>query len=262
MSKWALILFALISKCAHVESTACNSGWMQYGNKKYCLSSDDHTFTGCQEEVCGEVGGTLVTIEDASENAFLKNSLLGHHFAFIGLFEAGADESGDWSWVDGHTSDYTNWEQGEPNNWCLDEDCAVVGPDSSFKGWIDASCNIMMRCLCQDLSTPSYEYTSKVSDLEGTSDGDYDDCEDDEEERENYEYNNEVMEAMQGEMNSILAIVVIILIVVIITLTLVLVVIFRDTYPQFIPSVCRSSETEMEMASVTPYALVSDTVGV
>jgi len=120
----------------------------------------------------------------------------------------------------------------------------------------------MMRCLCQDLSTPSYEYTSKVSDLEGTSDGDYDDCEDDEEERENYEYNNEVMEAMQGEMNSILAIVVIILIVVIITLTLVLVVIFRDTYPQFIPSVCRSSETEMEMASVTPYALVSDTVGV
>ena len=37
-------------------------------------------------------------------------------YAFIGLFEAGVDESGDWQWVDGADNSWMGgWQPGEVN---------------------------------------------------------------------------------------------------------------------------------------------------
>jgi hypothetical protein len=60
----------------------------------------------------------LVTVNSAEENQFI-----------FGLFPEGwlgaTDEEieGDWRWVMGEPFDYTNWDEGEPNNCCPPEFC-------------------------------------------------------------------------------------------------------------------------------------------
>ena len=90
---------------------------------------------------------------------------------WLGLFEAGEDESGDWQWVDTDaTSGYRAWNPGEPNEWCTDEDCAVFAP-RMFHGWVDASCTIegWAVCLCRYGGHPSEAYKATRPELDANS---------------------------------------------------------------------------------------------
>ena len=44
---------------------------------------------------------------------------------------------GTWKWVDGTTSSYTNWRNGNPDNW-YNEDCGMLS--TSNKDWRDIDC--------------------------------------------------------------------------------------------------------------------------
>ncbi|HEY9751803.1 MAG TPA: lectin-like protein, partial [Coleofasciculaceae cyanobacterium] len=56
--------------------------------------------------------GYLATITSAEESAFINN-LLGNNNAWIGLSDAA--EEGDWEWVTGETSTFTNWATNSTN---------------------------------------------------------------------------------------------------------------------------------------------------
>ena len=58
------------------------------------------------------LGGHLVTVNDAAEDAFL-NSWAGEGY-WIGLTDRNGE--GNWEWVSGEPVTYTNWLNGEPNN--------------------------------------------------------------------------------------------------------------------------------------------------
>lgn len=104
-----------------------------------------------------------MSIGNASLNEFLLGLMRTRHIlmsgAFIGLFERGAGESGDWVWSDGLNASLRLWAAGEPNNWCLDEDCVTlspvheVGAQGKFvgldTGWFDVSCREKRHCICQ-----------------------------------------------------------------------------------------------------------------
>lgn len=65
------------------------------------------------------LGGHLVTIDDATENEFVRSfasPFVGapHNGAWIGLNDV--DVEGQYTWIDGSTSSYRNWQPGEPNN--------------------------------------------------------------------------------------------------------------------------------------------------
>lgn len=56
---------------------------------------------------------------------------------------------GNWEWNQAHcTSDFTKWTDGEPNDYCGGEDCAVAGGDLGNE-WNDLSCNQTAFCACE-----------------------------------------------------------------------------------------------------------------
>ncbi|MCZ7644597.1 MAG: tandem-95 repeat protein [Planctomycetota bacterium] len=76
---------------------------------------------------CEAMGGHLVTIADAEENAFVR-SLAGYVF-WIGLTDQ--ETEGTWKWITGEPVNYTNWRSGEPNN-SGNEDHANIEADGRW----------------------------------------------------------------------------------------------------------------------------------
>ncbi|XP_067462381.1 macrophage mannose receptor 1-like [Thunnus thynnus] len=66
---------------------------------------------------CVRHGGTLASIEEPKEQEFIKSYLKtfedSHTSFWIGLYKT---HRGRWLWLDKTVMDYTNWEQGEPND--------------------------------------------------------------------------------------------------------------------------------------------------
>lgn len=97
------------------------SGPTSYNGHSYYLLSAN-TWTASQAEAL-TLGGNLVTINDAAEDAFVYStfSTFGavSRALWIGLFQpAGSPEpAGGFIWADGTPVSYTNWNGvGEPNN--------------------------------------------------------------------------------------------------------------------------------------------------
>ena len=69
---------------------------------------------------------------------------------WIGLHKDPKDKS-RWLWVDGSSSNYTNWDEGEPNSDSSTGDCTKIYPDSSgFVGkWRDEKCNVSLDFVCE-----------------------------------------------------------------------------------------------------------------
>jgi len=69
------------------------------------------------------LGGHLVTINDAAEQDWLIATFGTKLHYWIGFNDIGTE--GNWVWVSGEPVTYTNWMDGEPNNWA-EEDVAVM----------------------------------------------------------------------------------------------------------------------------------------
>ena len=61
-----------------------------------------------------ELGGSLVTVDSAAEQAWLVRKFGGEENFWIGLTDV--DTEGRWRWADGKPVAYTNWAVDEPNN--------------------------------------------------------------------------------------------------------------------------------------------------
>lgn len=72
------------------------------------------------ENYCGISHGHLVTIASAEEQAFLESAFPGTG----GWIGASIREDGNWQWVTDEVLDYTNWNDGEPDNKNETEGCA------------------------------------------------------------------------------------------------------------------------------------------
>ena len=106
---------------------------------------------------CLSVGGELASIHSAEQNAeayALASSLdaSSNYYAWIGFNDLTAE--GTWAWSDGSTVDYTNWNDGEPNNSANgNEDCAHIFGSAL---WNDATCSSTMASICNvGLSPPA-----------------------------------------------------------------------------------------------------------
>ena len=106
---------------------------------------------------CLEWGGNLATIKSEEEDSLLYYSTTDIPTAYgcyIGLNdilnEAGTDGS-VYTWVDGSSSDYRNFETGFPNN-LVDRDCVqfryIMGMRGGVlsDGWNNKACSIGNNC--------------------------------------------------------------------------------------------------------------------
>ena len=119
--------------------TACNKMSEVYKPDYYLLS--ENTWTASEAEAVA-LGGHLVTVNDATEQAFLVGQFgnFGGVQAnlWIGLNDVAIE--GVYTWVSGEPVLYTNFAPGEPNGFFPDEDyvhmlTAVFDPSG---GWNDS----------------------------------------------------------------------------------------------------------------------------
>lgn len=129
-------LTALTSNAAALDGTdqLSNFEYLQFKDGTYRLS--DYTYSGHTyrltssamtwqqaEAEAVSLGGHLVSVNDSAENNWLKSTVIpdvilaplgNQNSAWIGFTDNGHE--GQWTWVDGSTTSFTNWNTGEPNN--------------------------------------------------------------------------------------------------------------------------------------------------
>ena len=82
------------------------------------------------------LGGNLVTINAAAEEAFLKQTFGTAEAFWIGINDS--DTEGTFEWASGESVVYTNWAPGEPNDFGSGQDYGYLNATSS-KQWDDSS---------------------------------------------------------------------------------------------------------------------------
>lgn len=98
------------------------------------------------ERRCEWKGGHLAVIESSTENFLLYSAMKakGYENAYFGFSDESSE--GNWKWVDGTSTAYTNWHSGEPNNQDGIEHYAMFyekfqdGTWNAADGIIDAGC--------------------------------------------------------------------------------------------------------------------------
>ena len=80
------------------------------------------------KKACEELGGHLVTITTSEEQKFLEMLNSQRKVFWIG-YERVSDDSENWQWITSEAIDYTNWNDGEPNNYNGSESKASLRPD-------------------------------------------------------------------------------------------------------------------------------------
>nr|XP_057907880.1 galactose-specific lectin nattectin-like [Doryrhamphus excisus] len=121
----------------------CPDGWTQLDKRCYIFKMEKREFSDA-ESVCRVLGGNLVSIHSALENAVVKELIRKGSAVFentwIGLHDT--VQEGDMMWTDGSPTDYTDYGDGEPNG----DDCVEV--QEKDEQWNDSKCNEEHSFLC------------------------------------------------------------------------------------------------------------------
>lgn len=101
----------------------------------YQLTSARETWLQAEAEAVS-LGGHLVAINDAPEQALVLQLFGGTERFWIGLTDQAVE--GTFVWSNGDPVTYTNWLSGEPNNFLGDEDYTIMNKNEAGK-WNDVN---------------------------------------------------------------------------------------------------------------------------
>ncbi|XP_070783695.1 CD209 antigen-like protein B [Enoplosus armatus] len=140
----------------------CPDSWRLFDTKCYYFSSRMLAWSSSRAW-CRTQGGDLLIINSEPEQSFVFGSSQALEQSgsrlWIGLTDA--EEEGEWLWVDGSsvTSDVQYWLSRpgmgtEPDDWKQDdplgEDCGHIDTsEKALKSWMDGSCKIPYRWICE-----------------------------------------------------------------------------------------------------------------
>jgi hypothetical protein len=112
------------------------------------------------ETQCTNRGMHLARVDDAAQNTWIRS--LANDAGYTGSVWLGgvdSNDNGTWAWIDGVqfwmggrngrpvAGRYSNWEDGEPFNTQIQQDCLAMGPQTDT--WRDAECGIRTAFFCQ-----------------------------------------------------------------------------------------------------------------
>ncbi|XP_037109260.1 lithostathine-1-alpha-like [Syngnathus acus] len=126
----------------------CPAGWTQLDCSCYIYQDEARNFAD-GEAVCNILGGNLVSIHNALENAIVQQLIAAEdtdpgtpNLAWIGLHDS--IEDGDYIWTDGTVENFRNFGSGEPNS--SNGDC--VRMDETTGLWETGDCPIEDEYVC------------------------------------------------------------------------------------------------------------------
>ncbi|KAJ8322375.1 hypothetical protein KUTeg_000846 [Tegillarca granosa] len=145
------------------ETALCDAGWIFFGGSCYSMRYDITTWYNAKHElVCSNNNGSLVRIDTATENEYIKSlarqtcKFIKSQFHICELITTydfwidGTDEAMEGTWRYGSTGsifDFTDWNPGQPNNY-YNQDCAGLYRSFNFR-WDDYSCNANRYYICE-----------------------------------------------------------------------------------------------------------------
>ncbi|XP_041476506.1 uncharacterized protein LOC121424795 [Lytechinus variegatus] len=137
-----LWVFLLLGTRIVDGASQCRKNWKQYGIACYYINTNSLTWENAQA-YCETQGGNLASIADSGVNGHVAWVMSGYSKAHIGLTDTESD--GTWSWWDGSSMTYTNWNSGEPNG-NFETNC---GGMHSSGTWDDYPCTNSMVSVCR-----------------------------------------------------------------------------------------------------------------
>lgn len=123
-----------------IENLAKKTGLFIYpANGHYYFLTKPGTWDEAEREAI-EAKGHLVTLNDAAEEIWIRNTLASNERLWIGLTRNGG---WSWHWVNDEKFVYTNWHSNEPSNTSGHETCVEMNwggaVGSSGNSWNDAN---------------------------------------------------------------------------------------------------------------------------
>jgi hypothetical protein len=113
-----------------------------YNGKTYQLTNSSVNWSAAVDAATA-LGGTLVTINDAAEQDWLRQTFGRTERFWIGLSDRAIE--GEFRWDNGEVSDYRNFAPGEPSNSQFNgpdgEDIFMMNWDGATGGWNDLAEN-------------------------------------------------------------------------------------------------------------------------
>ncbi|XP_077985569.1 putative carboxypeptidase X1 [Glandiceps talaboti] len=139
----ALCILALAVQLS--EGCKCEAGWTSFGDSCYYVSQSQlYSYTDAKA-LCELTGASLVTIDDAKENMFIKEFICGNYL-WIGLTDIGHE--GHFEWDSEVETTHRNWNSGQPDNYGQSEHCVHLLSDPVGK-WNDIKCSTQMGFICE-----------------------------------------------------------------------------------------------------------------
>ncbi|MBD3881200.1 DUF4347 domain-containing protein [Phormidium tenue FACHB-886] len=129
-----------------------------FNGKRYALTSTAKTWEAAQVEAAS-LGGNLVTVNNAAEETWLKQTFGDTEGFWIGINDRRAE--GQFEWANGEAVTYTNWAPGEPNNGGGAQDYGWMNFGTA-KQWDDTSATAQYRGIIEiDPGSPSEQAVTK-----------------------------------------------------------------------------------------------------
>ncbi|KAL2097652.1 hypothetical protein ACEWY4_006859 [Coilia grayii] len=140
---------------------SCAQGWNPLGTRPFCykwfdMKAEEQRTWSEALQYCRSIGGDLLSIHsnlDFNQRSYHFRDDVPRHFYYYHYYTPRAwigysaqDPNVGYTWSDGSSSSFTNWDFGEPNNSNNRESCAEI--KSNMK-WNDVPCEKKMDFLCQ-----------------------------------------------------------------------------------------------------------------
>ncbi|XP_072021058.1 uncharacterized protein [Amphiura filiformis] len=130
------------------QASGCPSNWHYWRDHLYFLESEKKNFDE-SEASCEKLGGHLTSVLGQDETDFLLYLAVEGVNYWIGFTDR--EEEGNFKWLDGSPSNYTNWRLGQPNNVPPEENCAelLATADADDGKWNDLRCIFLITYFCK-----------------------------------------------------------------------------------------------------------------
>ena len=138
----------------------CPPPWLAFGNHCYLYVIKEMLFLEA-EEYCSNFSkpgqaAHLVSISDQAENGFIGQyaERISSKRFWIGFNDM--QQEGNFVWMDGSLGNFSNWDDGEPNNSKNQQHCTNVYADRVNYTWDDRQCYRSHRFVCKMLTVQSH----------------------------------------------------------------------------------------------------------
>ncbi|XP_071940974.1 macrophage mannose receptor 1-like [Antedon mediterranea] len=128
--------------------SGCDQGWIGYDYSCYLFVSTSPVNADSAKQSCQSLGGHLVSINDRFEQSFVSSQLglASGQYYWCGLQK---QDDGSYTWTDGSSVDYTNWNKGQPDD--REGKCVAVSSGKSAGLWADSACDSQYNYICEKL---------------------------------------------------------------------------------------------------------------